>query len=59
MSAYPAACASKADRAGKGTGLGLPAVLAGFGVVHGGGLAGTAAWKSNAVVGLMWPHVGR
>lgn len=33
-------------------GLGVPAVLAGFGVVHGGGLANTARYYGAAVIGL-------
>ena len=33
-------------------GLGVPAVLAGFGVVHGGGLASTARYYGAAVIAL-------
>jgi hypothetical protein len=33
-------------------GLGVPAVLAGFGVVHGGGLISTARYYGAAVIGL-------
>ena len=33
-------------------GLGVPTVLAGFGVVHGGGLTGTARYYGAAVIAL-------
>jgi hypothetical protein len=33
-------------------GLGVPAVLAGFGVVHGGGLTSTARYYGAAVIAL-------